>query len=256
MWTRDELKSNAKFVLKKNYFYVLGFYLVYLLLSGNFITIIQNINEQTHYFNEYSIRISFDTAFYINDFPIPYPWIYGFGLLAILLAVVSILFNIFISSPLEIGYQRFYLMNRDIMPSFKTLFFSFTNAEYLNIVKIQLLRNLKIILWSFLFVIPGIVKAYEYSMIPFLLAENPSLSSERAFALSREMTNGQKLNMWILKLSFIGWYLLGSLLIIGKVFVDVYLVATFTELYVISKNRIIDEGFSTYDELPGVLNDL
>lgn len=256
MWTRDELKSNAKFVLKKNYFYVLGFYLVYLLLSGNFITIIQNINEQTHYFNEYSIRISFDTAFYINDFPIPYPWIYGFGILAILLAVVSVLFNIFISSPLEIGYQRFYLMNRDITPSFKTLFFSFTSAEYLNIVKIQLLRNLKIILWSFLFVIPGIVKAYEYSMIPFLLAENPSLSNERAFALSREMTNGQKLNMWILKLSFIGWYLLGSLLIIGKVFVDVYLVATFTELYVISKNRIIDEGFSTHDELPGVLNDL
>ena len=60
-------------------------------------------------------------------------------------------------------------------------------------------------LWSLLLLIPGIVKAYEYRMVPYLLADYPELSTEEAFRISREMMNGEKMNTFILDLSFIGW---------------------------------------------------
>ena len=46
--------------------------------------------------------------------------------------------------------------------------------------------------WSLLLLIPGIVKAYEYHMVPYLLADYPELSTEEAFRISREMMNGEK----------------------------------------------------------------
>ena len=47
-------------------------------------------------------------------------------------------------------------------------------------------------------------------MVPYLLADYPELSTEEAFRISREMMNGEKMNTFILDLSFIGWYILSS----------------------------------------------
>lgn len=66
----------------------------------------------------------------------------------------------------------------------------------------MLLKNIKIFLWTLLFVIPGIIKSYEYQMIPYLLAEDPSMSREEAFARSRHMTMHHKFDMFVLDLSF------------------------------------------------------
>ena len=54
-----------------------------------------------------------------------------------------------------------------------------------------------------MFIIPGIIKAYEYSMIPYLLAENPNMSKQEAFAISKELMDGNKFNAFVLDLSFI-----------------------------------------------------
>lgn len=100
------------------------------------------------------------------------------------------------------------------MPTkFSELFFPFSKAKnfYLNIVKTQFLRSLFTVLWTLLLIVPGIVKSYEYRMIPYILAENPSISSKRAFELSKKMTDGEKMNIFVLDLSFIGWSLLGLL---------------------------------------------
>lgn len=72
----------------------------------------------------------------------------------------------------------------------------------MNIVKITFFMQIKLMLWTLLFIIPGIIKALEYSMIPYILAERPDISSEEAFRLSKELTDYQKTELFVLELSF------------------------------------------------------
>ena len=64
------------------------------------------------------------------------------------------------------------------------------------------------ILWSLLFVIPGIIKAYSYSMTFYILADHPEMSAKDAIRTSQVMMEGHKMDLFILELSFFGWYLL------------------------------------------------
>ena len=71
-----------------------------------------------------------------------------------------------------------------------------------------LLMELKILLWSLLLVIPGIVKAYEYCMVPYILAtkdDRERISAKEIMAQSREMTRGHKWKLFLFSLSFLGW---------------------------------------------------
>lgn len=61
------------------------------------------------------------------------------------------------------------------------------------------------LLWGLLFIVPGIIKWYSYSMAPFIMAERPDLSVRDARRLSRELTEEYKLRIFLLDLSFIGW---------------------------------------------------
>lgn len=73
---------------------------------------------------------------------------------------------------------------------------------------------------------------YEYRFVPYIIAENPGLDHNRVLNLSRKMTSGQKLDIFILDLSFIGWFLLGALFFgIGILFVQPYYDAVNAELY-------------------------
>lgn len=60
-------------------------------------------------------------------------------------------------------------------------------------------------LWSLLLIIPGIIKAYSYSMTAYILYDNPDLNYDRAIDKSIDMMHGQKWNLFCLDLSFIGW---------------------------------------------------
>lgn len=64
------------------------------------------------------------------------------------------------------------------------------------------------LLWGLLFIVPGIIRWYSYSMASFIMAEKPGLSVKEARRLSRELTQEYKLRIFLLDLSFIGWYLL------------------------------------------------
>ena len=89
-------------------------------------------------------------------------------------------------------------------------------------------------------------------MITYILAENPGIDSKRAFELSKEMTDGEKFDIFWLGLSFIGWILLGTLACgIGVLFVEPYIQATFAELYQVMRDKVHNSGFSDYSELPG-----
>lgn len=63
-------------------------------------------------------------------------------------------------------------------------------------------------LWSLLFVIPGIVKVYSYSMTAYILADHPEMSPNEAITASRQMMDGHKGQLFVLHLSFIPWLLL------------------------------------------------
>ena len=65
-----------------------------------------------------------------------------------------------------------------------------------------------IFLWSLLFLIPGIVKAFSYAMTPYILEEKPELSANEAIDHSRAMMKGHKFDLFWLYLSFIGWGIL------------------------------------------------
>ena len=92
-------------------------------------------------------------------------------------------------------------------------------------------------LWGLLFVIPGIVKEYQYRFVENLIIENPDMKWNEAMKISKEMTNGQKASIFVLDLSFILWYVLAAIPVIGW-FVLPYILQTDAELYLeLKKNN-------------------
>ena len=99
-------------------------------------------------------------------------------------------------------------------------------------IKAQLFINLFISLWSLLLIIPGIVKAYAYSMTFFILAENKGMPVLEAITLSRKMMDGHKMDLFLLFLSFIGWFFLVVITFgIAGIWVYPYFYATVTNFY-------------------------
>lgn len=86
-----------------------------------------------------------------------------------------------------------------------------------------LLRGIYVFLWTLLFIIPGIVKAYSYSMTPFIMVDNPDMTASEAITASQELMNGHKGELFWLDLSFFGWHLLCALSLgIGTLFLSPY----------------------------------
>ena len=91
---------------------------------------------------------------------------------------------------------------------FKDLFY-FTK-DYIRIFLVNLLQCVFIFLWSLLLIVPGIIKVFAYSLVPFLLADDKynNLGYKEVLKKSEEMMNGHKMDYFVFNLSFIGWALL------------------------------------------------
>ena len=83
--------------------------------------------------------------------------------------------------------------------------------HWLNALLGSLWNFLWVFLWSLLFVIPGIVKSYSYSMMFYVMAENPKISAMKAMDISKILTSGHKSDLFVMDLSFLGWALLSAL---------------------------------------------
>lgn len=70
------------------------------------------------------------------------------------------------------------------------------------------LMGLYTFLWTLLFIIPGIIKAYAYSMTMHVLRDNPELTPSQAITRSQDLMLGNKFKLFVLQLTFIGWILL------------------------------------------------
>ena len=154
--------------------------------------------------------------------------------------VLELLWLFLVAAPLEIGVTKYYIqVSEDSSTAMDRCFDGF-RYNWKNIVWIYFLMVMKLFLWSLLFVIPGIIKAFEYSMIPYLLAENPNMTAKEAFETSKKMTDNEKWNLFVLDLSFIGWYFLGLLCCgVGTIFVAPYVRATEVQVYFVLKTKLI-----------------
>lgn len=98
-------------------------------------------------------------------------------------------------------------------------------------------------LWSLLFVIPGIVKAYSYSMMFYVIAENPKIGAMKAMDISKVLTQGHKANLFMMDLSFLGWAFLSMLSCgIGFIWLLPYMVMTETYAYYDLKRMAFAQG--------------
>lgn len=104
--------------------------------------------------------------------------------------------------------------------------------DFWSAFKVTFLVGLFTFLWSLLFVIPGIVKGLSYSMSTYILAENKGKSALECINESKKMTEGHKMDLFVLGLSFIGWGLLCSITLgIASIWVIPYMQATYANAY-------------------------
>ena len=228
MWNRQQVKEQAKQIMKRNYWKMFVVTLIASILTGEKTTIIERVQDFT------SNNLSYDSQsiFYSSNFELIF---YSFISVA---SILGILYTVFIGNVIVVGKNGYFIKNHDENPELSEIFSSF-KGNYLNVVKIMFLMDLKTLLWLLLLIVPGLIKAYEYSMIPYLLAENPNLSASEAFSLSKQMTTGQKMNLFVLDLSFLGWIILGLICCgIGILFVQPYLEATKAEVYLNLKESV------------------
>ena len=98
--------------------------------------------------------------------------------------------------------------------------------------KVTFFMGLFTMLWSLLLYIPGIIKGLSYSMSMYILAENPDMPALEAIDRSKKMMDGHKMELFVLMLSFIGWYLLCMVTFgIAAIYVVPYMSATLANFY-------------------------
>lgn len=120
------------------------------------------------------------------------------------------LWAVFLWGGIELGIALVFLnFVRKKEASLRQLFAFFTEGKlFVNSVAFYVIRRIYIVLWTLLLVVPGIVKTYSYAMAPYLLNDNQGLSANEAITRSRSLMHGNKCRLFLLDLSFLGWFLL------------------------------------------------
>ena len=218
MWTRQDLKYKAKIAFKANYWKSVLVAFLATILAGA-ATASQSKENAENIVNG------------VN----PNFWqMLAIGGLAIILVIAVILIDIFLINPLKVGCNNFFLCNRrNSNTDLYALEIGF-KSNYKNTVVVMFMTQLYIALWSLLFVIPGVIKHYQYYLVEFLLSENPNMDYHEAMDTSRRLTMGHKWNIFVMELSFIGWFILGCLTLglVNLFYTQPYYEATRAELYI------------------------
>ena len=224
----EKLKKNSKKVLKYHLFYsVIVCFLTSTILNfsykinnleivNRFLTIIHldnviapimrfkpTVGVFASFFNQLSGTgsIALSLLNMINNFIfkkiMPSSWI-------IILSVLTfLLIYVFVSTIINVGKNRYFLEHYSYQDtSVNKLLFVYYTKSIFNVGEVMLTKMIRSFLWYFT-IIGGFIKHYEYSMVPYLLAENPTIKVKEAFMMSKTMTNNHKWEMFMLDISFI-----------------------------------------------------
>lgn len=274
MWTRAELKNRAKEVLSTTYWKSLLVSIIIAMAGGgggssagsqytqNNTTGINNYGGYTPYGQYDDMLNSMDWNSFFQE-----NMIYIVIALIVFLIVIAFVlaFRIFLGYPLEVGGRRFFIQSARDDCTLNNIGYAFNKERYFKIIGAMFMKGLFVFLWSLLLVIPGIIASYSYYMVSYILTDNPELGYKKALKLSKEMTRGYKLDIFILELSFIGWYFLsiipavigiinGWYLLtfaagIGFLFILPYIDATKAQLYLELRKIYKSNGIGTDGEI-------
>ena len=232
MWNRAELKMRGNMAFKKNNVSAV----VVALLMGIFGTVsgessARRVSENSDIYSGNLFNVGMITGL-----------LAGIATVVILIVLVA---KVFVGNLLKMGGYRFFILNQTAQPGIGTLLDGFRSGHYVNIVLTMFLRDLFTALWSLLLVVPGIVKHYEYLMVPYIIAENPAMDYKEAFQISKQMMDGEKMEAFIMDLSFLGWYLLSAVTcgLLAIFYVNPYVQASFAEMYTFNKQKAYQEGY-------------
>ena len=169
-----------------------------------------------------------------------------FGVVLLVAVVFAALKTIFLGNVVTVGMNGWLLRFwRGEYVSVLDLFACF--RIYKPSLKAMLVRDIYFILWNMLPVV-GIIKSYAYSLVPYIIYENPNLTPNQAITLSRKLTHGYKWQLFVLELSFIGWGLLSALTlgIVGVLYVNPYMGLSYAGAYEQIKWAALQDGRATW----------
>lgn len=165
-------------------------------------------------------------------------WILAIVVIIIMSAILSassavMVGPLLLTGPLSFGAAYVFLkQSRDYEKMEIGDLFKGFQTDFVGTLLLGLMQAIFITLWSMLFVIPGIVKSYSYSMCFYIKADHPEYGWKECIDASKEMMNGHKMELFILDLSFIGWAIVGSLALgIGSLWVSAYVEASHAQFY-------------------------
>ena len=169
----------------------------------------------------------------------------------VLFGILYVLIWIFVTNPFAISFRRVFLEARTYKKvDYQKLLFLYNNKCLLNVSMVQLLRNIYLILWTFT-IIGFPIKYYSYKLVPYILAENPTIKPREALNLSRKMMDGHKWEAFKLDFSFILWDILGVITkgSLGVIFINPYKIATVSEFYVEMRNLAYENNIENIELL-------
>lgn len=279
MWIRSELKERGKISFKRFYWKSVLVCFICLLLSGGIGSGVSNRISDTYtstinnnYEDDYTDWEYYDEDEYVDEYyyddeidqefnnvleSFESIFMGGFFVLfigiIIVAALIGFVIKLLIVYPIEIGKNNFFMGIREEEKTLDSLIFVYKSGQLKNTIITMFMKGLFQTLWTLLFIIPGIIKAYEYRMIPYILSENPEISRKRAFEISKQMMKGNKWNTFVLDLSFLGWQILSGLTIgiLGIFYVNPYVQGTNAELYAYLREDALKNGYVSSDELIG-----
>ncbi len=255
---RVQIKENAKAILKKEHFLCAVVAFIVFILGGGTgmttpsITLNFNVNSSEmpsgfeSMLNSFNMNTQMLEDLLSGAFAIT-------SVVALVVAAVTVVFRIFVSNQLKVGSCRFYLKLRRNHPvELGELFQSYRDKTFLNVAKATFMRDLFTALWSMLCIIPGIIKSYEYAAVDYLLCLNPAMDYRTALDLSKKIMNGHKMELFELRISFLGWNILSLFTcgILSIVYVNPYRLISEAEFFSFVRENAIMNGVISSLDIP------
>lgn len=168
------------------------------------------------------------------------------GALAAIPGVGSIA-SLLLAGPLAFGLVLYFVkLARSENPTVENLFDGF--KDFSGTFTVHFMVSLFTFLWTLLFIIPGIVKSYSYSMALYIKNDHPEYGWQQCIDESRCLMDGHKAELFCLHLSFLGWALLCLLTAgIGFLWLSPYMEASNANFY---QALVGDCSFDNSEEQP------